>query len=517
MATGEATHDLRGKRSVSDQLADRLLRWEEEYEQGRDVPPEEPCVDCPELAPALAERIALLKRASWLDRAPGCSESDRSGAGPDAAQGEKPRILAGRYFLDRVIGEGGAGQVWQGFDRQLGRLVAIKIPRPGTRTAQEQGERFTSEAQRVAQLRHPGIVSVHDMGRDVEGCFIVSDLVNGTDLRRLLLPGPMPLLAALRIAAEVAEALHHAHQQGFIHRDVKPGNILVDRSGRAFVTDFGIAVTAEEMQHREGSRCGTPAYMSPEQISPASSPLDHRTDVYSLGVVLYELLTGEHPAEVCAAAALRERIGHGTPRPLRAIKPDVPREAERICLKCLANRPEQRYQTARELAKDLHRLLARLQRRRSSLSLALTAATALLAAYNIYTLHQHRDDPRNWPRPQNDIHMLRGVKKLYEHRDYHGALLLFEHAEMVRPSALLYYLKGDSYLGLHEYGKALDCSKNALALYPDYPPAYNLQARVYEKRGQPQRAREYWLLARKHANAEADEGIQRTEAQSPPE
>ena len=345
-------------------------------------------------------------------------------------------ILAERYQLVSLIGEGGFGWVWQGFDTVLKRPVAIKIPRPG--------RHILDEARRMAQLHHQGIVAVHNVGEEEEQ-FIVSDLVNGTDLSRHLLSGPFSAQAALRVAAEVAEALHHAHQHGIkSHRDVKPANILLDGDGKALLTDFGIAATAEELKLQGGNRCGTPAYMSPEQVS--GGEVDSRTDIYSLGVVLYELLTGERPYRGNSRDALRDAILNGTPRSIRSINPAVPKEAERIVMRCLAKSQAERYPTSAELAKDLRRLLARLKRRRLSLSVTLAAATLLLPAYNLYVLYNHRYFPFL---ERNEGATYRGITKLYVHRNFKGALSEFTLAESLsQPSPLLCHLKGEAYFRL---------------------------------------------------------------------
>jgi serine/threonine-protein kinase len=208
------------------------------------------------------------------------------------------------------------------------------------------------EARRVARLRHHGIVSVHDVGHEGGHCFIVFDLVEGTDLARRIRDSRPGWEEAARVVAEVAGHLHYAHEKGFVHRDIKPANILLDEAGRPVLADFGIAVTECEMRHEAMTSTGTLAYMAPEQLS-AGGPLDARTDVYGLGVVLYELLTGTVPFAEATLTGLRTRILREAPRPVRSLNSAVPPALEAICMKCLAKAAGDRYGSARELAEAL--------------------------------------------------------------------------------------------------------------------------------------------------------------------
>ena len=174
---------------------------------------------------------------------------------------------------------------------------------------------------------------------------------------------------AARIVAEVADALGHAHGAGFVHRDIKPANILIDPQGRAYLTDFGIAVVEEDLL-RDVTAAGTLPYMAPEQLGEGLGPVDHRADLYALGVVLYELLTGRRPFRAATPIELREQILREDPPPPRSIEPDIPEELERVCLRCLAKRPEDRCQRADEVARDL----------RTS---PLKVATRILGAHNL--------------------------------------------------------------------------------------------------------------------------------------
>ncbi len=333
-----------------DLLADLLLRWEELHEQGQDASALELCRDCPHLADELARRIEALKVTSWLDRPVEVSSIQ---AQPNPPSPSEPRTLAGRYRLDELIAEGGFAQVWKGYDQELQRVVAIKVPKP-SRLGSVAG--FITEARRVAKLKHPGIVPIFDTagcavqpGSQGGGtCFLVSEYVEGGSLTDLIRRGPVPPTDAVRYVAEIAEALHYAHQQGFVHRDIKPGNILLDHHGRALLTDFGIAATTEEAG---SSPLGTLRYMSPEQVEGKS--VDARSDLYSLGVVLHELLTGTVPYSSSDPNVLRREIVAGI-KPA----PGIPTELRRIFHRLLERVPAARYASAGELAADLRRILA---------------------------------------------------------------------------------------------------------------------------------------------------------------
>jgi len=343
-----------------DRLDDLLLRWDELYEQGQDVPPEELCQDCPELVAALADEIAGLKRAAWVntpvkvDVFQPAATFPGNGQSSPSLDNQPQKTLAGRYRLDALIAEGGFGKVWRAFDLELQRPVAVKVPKL-ERLADPEG--FKVEARKVAQLRHNGIVRVYDVDRHEGAYFIVSDFIEGADLGKRLREKAHSVREAVQIVEAVACALHYAHQQEFVHRDIKPANILVDNQGQVFITDFGIAVTEGELrQGTDGS--GTPAYMSPEQVG-NQCQIDHRTDIYSLGSVLYELLTKRHPFQADTLTDLQDQILHQEPPSPRSINKEVPKEVERICLKCLSKNPPSRYPTAQALADDLSRCLGK--------------------------------------------------------------------------------------------------------------------------------------------------------------
>lgn len=264
----------------------------------------------------------------------------------------------GRYEIRGKLGSGQFGIVYLAFDPKLAREVAIKVPLNG-HFSQEQLAAFEREAQNLAQLSHPNIVAIYDFGETEEGsCYLVSQFIEGESLQSILRKRQLGRDEAIALLASVAEGLQAAHQRKIIHRDIKPANILVNLQGSPFITDFGLSLRTEQKSPEECRVDGSPAYMSPEQTMGKLDQLDGRSDIWSLGVVMYELLAGARPFRSGKVQDLFDLIRNSEPRSLRSRKPDIPADLEQICLGCLSKRVTDRYQTADDLAQALRQQLA---------------------------------------------------------------------------------------------------------------------------------------------------------------
>ena len=313
-------------------------------ECGADLPANAPKGLCPQCLMKAGMQMSVEgKKAGPSEINQGVSEnaSPSSGFMPP-----EPGQLAEKFpqlEIIELLGQGGMGAVYKARQKQLDRLVALKILPPEVGRSETFAERFTREARSLAKLNHPQIITVHDFGRTDDGLYyFLMEFVDGTDLRHIIQAGELTSEQALAIVPQVCEALHYAHKKGIVHRDIKPENILLDKEGNIKIADFGLArllgkPTSAYTLTQSGQRMGTPHYMAPEQIEHPQE-VDHRADIYSLGVVFYEMLTGELP------------IGRFAP-PSKKVHVDV--RLDEIVLHTLEKEPGRRYQYASEIKTDV--------------------------------------------------------------------------------------------------------------------------------------------------------------------
>ncbi len=355
-------------------LADLLSVWQAGQDQGRDTPPAELCRDCPELAAELERRIRALRQVNHF--AGGVDGSYQTAPTLDSKRPVPTRqpapVAVPGYEIHGVLGRGGMGVVYQARHVGLNRLVALKMILAGVHASPEHLARFRTEAEAVARLQHPNIVQVYDIGEHEGRSYFSLEYVDGGSLAQRLGGTPQQPRAAAALVQALARAVHYAHERGIVHRDLKPANVLLAACGLASspakpqaaelvpkVTDFGLARRLDEDgQTRTGDVMGTPSYMAPEQARGQVHEVGPPADIYALGAILYECLTGRPPFRGATLLETLEQVRSAEPVGPRRLQPGVPRDLDTVCLKCLDKDPRKRYGSAAELADDLDRFLA---------------------------------------------------------------------------------------------------------------------------------------------------------------
>jgi tetratricopeptide (TPR) repeat protein len=338
-----------------DRVLDLMVEWEERRAAGAEPTPEQ-LTDDPELRAVLGERI---RAALFLSPD---STGLSTGGRRDATALDLPAPPPG-YRIVRELGRGGMGVVYAAVQEKLNRPVALKTVFAGS-GGRVGVMRFLAEAEAVAAVRHPHVVQVHEVGRwsaeaGAERAFLVMEYLTGKSLAATLAEnGPLSPTGAARLVAKLADAVRAAHDRQIVHRDLKPANVLFDHAGEPKVTDFGLAKREGGDDLTEtGAVLGTPAYMAPEQADGRAKFVGPAADVWALGVILYECLTGQRPFRAESRVALLNAVIHAEPARPRSLAPSLPRDLELVCLKCLRKEPAERYATAKELTDDLLRFL----------------------------------------------------------------------------------------------------------------------------------------------------------------
>jgi serine/threonine-protein kinase len=368
-------------------LSELLLRWQELRSEGQPISAEELCAGCPELLPELRRQIEALRSMEALlgmrngedpaAVAPGLGSTVdlQPAAGPPNASGSgaPPRFAVPGYEILDVLDRGGMGIVYRARQVALKRVVALKMILAGPHAGPAQRARFRTEAEALARLRHPNIVQIYEVGEVEDRPFFAMEYVEGGTLADRLAGTPLPSRSAAELTETLARAVDYAHQQGIVHRDLKPANILLqqepgaDASSPGFsprISDFGLARIVDATESAGGCRTssgailGTPSYLAPEQAEGKPGTVGPAADVYALGAILYELLTGRPPFQGETTLDTLEQVRLQEPVPPRRLQPKVPRDLETICLKCLEKEPYRRYASAAALASDLTRFLA---------------------------------------------------------------------------------------------------------------------------------------------------------------
>jgi eukaryotic-like serine/threonine-protein kinase len=338
--------------SPSTNVIELLAEWEDQQRLGRNLTAEELAPDDISLQEELRLRINRRKQLRGVFETPTLGESEAPAAAPPL-----PEIIG--YEILEVIGHGGMGVVYKARQIGLNRIVALKMILAGASASPQSLARFRAEAEAVAQLGHPNIVQIYEIGEQ-NGCpYLALEYISGGSLAQQLDGTPVPTKQAAELVMSLARAVHHAHQRGIVHRDLKPANVLLLADGTPKIADFGLAkrADADQAHTQTGAILGSPSYMAPEQAAGFIHKIGPPTDVYALGVILYELLTGRAPFKGASLMETIEQVREHDPAPPRSLQPRIPRELEIICLKCLEKQTHRRYESAAALADDLHAFL----------------------------------------------------------------------------------------------------------------------------------------------------------------
>ncbi len=349
---------------TEDPVAKILLRWQELRERGRRASAEELCAGRPELLDEVRRKIALLSVGATLDPPTpvqfGPSIAPPSTPDPSTLRltVPPPTTFIPGYEILSELGRGGMGVVYRARQLSLGRLVAVKTILAGV-ASEDDLVRFRTEAEAVARLQHPNIVQIHEIGESNGRPFFCLEYLEGGSLDRKVRGTPMPAREAAPLVETLARAMHEAHGRGIIHRDLKPGNILLTADGTPKIADFGLAkrLDADSARTLPGAIMGTPAYMAPEQAAGKSHQIGPLSDVYALGAILYECLTGRPPFGGTLPLDTLFQLTREEPVSPRRLQGGLPRDLETICLKCLEKEPRKRYASALALADDLRRFV----------------------------------------------------------------------------------------------------------------------------------------------------------------
>lgn len=300
---------------------------------------------------SLAEKVTVSSHAEADDTQPDCPD-------PSMSLCQASLMLAGKYQVLEELGQGGMGVVYLVRERDSTNLLVVKMLRSGCFCHERERDQFRQEIDAAFRLKHPGVVQVHSAG-EAEGCpYYCMEYINGPSLAQKLGQGPLPCQDAVRLLLPIALAVQHAHEQGILHRDLKPANILLDPHSGPQLIDFGLARRIGESEERDhGAILGTPYYMAPEQAAGRTERMGPAADIYSLGAILYEALTGQTPFGGGNLLTILRQVLEEDPTPPSEINLQVPRDLESICLRCLEKDPQERYPSAQALADDLSRYL----------------------------------------------------------------------------------------------------------------------------------------------------------------